>query len=409
MAEPGAGTTGTGAEPVWGGALTHPDAYELVLIEDDEGDAVLVEALLEDVGDDRPLGWFRSLADARVALATGPQCVLLDLGLPDSDGDAAVRHVVRQAPEAAVVVLTGIDDEERGIRAMAAGAQDYLVKGSVDGRDLVRSIRYAIERKRAANTTRRLREAELRAEENERLERGLLPRPLLRSSLLRCITLYRPGGEEALLGGDFFDVIELANKTVRAVIGDVAGHGPDEAALGVRLRVAWRTLVLAGAGISATLAALQDVFVTERTSPAVFVTLCDLAIDPAQRVMEVARAGHTPPFVLGDGTLSRAALAGGLPLGVADHAHWKVEEVHLPERWSVLLYTDGLVENLVRDGEGRARLGDDGLEQLLSFSVSAGQDIAEIVDRRLARLSVGRHSRVSDDVAIVALAAPHLR
>ena len=59
VAEPGAGTTGTGAEPVWGGALTHPDAYELVLIEDDEGDAVLVEALLEDVVDDRPLGWFR--------------------------------------------------------------------------------------------------------------------------------------------------------------------------------------------------------------------------------------------------------------------------------------------------------------------------------------------------------------
>lgn len=381
-------------------------AVDLVLVEDDEGDALLVEALLEEVGDRRQLGWYRSLAEAKAALAARPQCVLLDLGLPDSDGDAAVRHVVRQAPDAAVVVLTGIDDEERGIRAMAAGAQDYLVKGSVDGRLLVRSIRYAIERKRTANTARRLREAELRAEENERLERGLLPRPLLRTSLLRCITLYRPGGEEALLGGDFFDVVELANGTVRAVIGDVAGHGPDEAALGVRLRVAWRTLVLAGAGIAATLAALQDVFVTERASPAVFVTLCDLVVDPANQLMRIARAGHHLPFVLGEDSCTRAARVGGPPLGVVDHAGWRVEEVRLPRRWSVLLYTDGLVENRMDEENGRVRLGDDGLARLLESSVAQRQDIAEIVDHRLARISVGRHSRLSDDVAIVALAAP---
>ena len=74
---------------------------------------------------------------------------------------------------------------------------------------------------------------------------GCCPKPLLRDDFVAGPAYYRPGRNLAVLGGDFYDVVEMPDGRVRAVIGDVMGHGPDEAALGVHLRVAWRSLVLA--------------------------------------------------------------------------------------------------------------------------------------------------------------------
>ena len=124
---------------------------------------------------------------------TGPVCVLLDLGLPDSVGFEGLRHVLRLAPDAAVLVLTGASDASLGIAAMTAGAQDYLVKGQVDGATLSRCIRYAIERKRANESARKLREAAIRQDEYARLERGLLPVPILDDASLLSLTALPAG------------------------------------------------------------------------------------------------------------------------------------------------------------------------------------------------------------------------
>ena len=78
-----------------------------------------------------------------------PDAVLLDLNLPDSQGLETLQRVLTCAPSLPVIVMTGHADEELGIRAMQTGAQDYLVKGQVDGNLLARSIQYAIQRKRA--------------------------------------------------------------------------------------------------------------------------------------------------------------------------------------------------------------------------------------------------------------------
>ena len=88
---------------------------------------------------------------------------------------------------------------------MGAGAQDYLVKGQVDGFLLQRVVRYAVERQRAEETQRQLGEARLYAAENARLERGLLPSPLLIDRRLSVAARYRSGGQQMLLGGDFYD------------------------------------------------------------------------------------------------------------------------------------------------------------------------------------------------------------
>ncbi len=396
--------------------MSHPDETRpaLLLIEDDREDALLVQALLDEAADQgehagaERLVWARTLDDAVPFLDAGPECVLLDLGLPDASSTRALQQVVSRAPDAAVVVLTGLDDERRGLEAIAGGAQDYLVKGVADGVLIARSIRYATERKRAANTARRLREAELRTQENVRLERGLLPRPLLRSDSIQCMTLYRPGGEQALLGGDFFDVVELDDGTVRAMIGDVAGHGPDEAALGVRLRVAWRTLVLAGVPPEHTFDTLQDLFGSERPSTESFVTVCDLCITPNRRSMGMLLAGHPAPILVNGGLAVSYDGQAGPPLGVMDAVSWPMNEISLERSWGVVLYTDGLVENVevVAEDGTTARLGSEGLVDLVRLAIADGHSIERIVQETLATLQTTRSGTFPDDVAIVALSSP---
>src|SRR5580704_15795850 len=255
-------------------ALPEPAPAErirVLLIEDDDGDALLVEELLLDAGEPFLMTRARSLADAR-PVAAGAGCVLLDLELPDSRALQGVRWLQETWPNLAVVVLTGLADEHMGEEAVAAGAQDYLVKGQVDGVLLQRVVRYAVERQRAEETQRQLREAQLYAAENARLERGLLPSPVLKDRRLAVAARYRSGGQQMLLGGDFYDVVEAPDGWVHVMVGDVCGRGPDEAALGVTLRVAWRTMVLAGRPLGEILGAVQQALENERQHDRLFAT-----------------------------------------------------------------------------------------------------------------------------------------
>ena len=222
-----------------------PGQVQVLLIEDDDGDALLVQEYLVEAGAPVALDRVRSITEAKPLLPAAA-CVLLDLDLPDAHQLQGVHWLQENVPQVAVVVLTGLADEHLGAEAVRAGAQDYLVKGQVDGALLNRVIRYAVERRRFEEMQQQLREAQIYARENARLERGLLPSPLLSDPRLTVATRYRPGGGQMLVGGDFFDLVEAADGWVHVVIGDVCGRGPEEAALGVCLRVAWRTMVLAG-------------------------------------------------------------------------------------------------------------------------------------------------------------------
>jgi serine phosphatase RsbU (regulator of sigma subunit) len=318
----------------------------ILLVEDDHGDAVLVQACLGEAGVAADsVTWTRSLADALAAAEARPGCILLDLGLPDSDGFTGVSKMVDAAPDIPVIVLTGRQERD-GVDALAAGAQDYLAKDAITGELLERSIRYAIERKRAQRTRQQLREIRLSAAEQARLERGLLPTPLLRTDAVACSTYYRPGRDDAVLGGDFFDVVEVEDGVVRAVIGDVMGHGPDEAALGVHLRVAWRTLLLAGIPDAQILPSLNRLLDAEEGEHPRFVTACDLTI--AQDVMSARVAGHPAPLLSDVGPPRYLDLRVGAPLGVrvrpglADG--WPENRIPLAAGSTVLLYTDGLLD-----------------------------------------------------------------
>ena len=111
---------------------TEAQQVPVLLVEDDDGDALLVEELLRDVDAPVVVQRARSLGQA-ATLVPDVACVLLDLGLPDSQGLQGLRQLLSIEPEAAIVVLTGDASEYLGERAVRAGAQDYLVKGEVAG------------------------------------------------------------------------------------------------------------------------------------------------------------------------------------------------------------------------------------------------------------------------------------
>jgi two-component system, cell cycle sensor histidine kinase and response regulator CckA len=137
------------------------DVIRILLVEDNPLDVRLLREALRGFNGSQPsVTSVARLDDALKSLAQDSyDVVLLDLSLPDSEGFDTLVRVRAQAPALPIVVLTGYDDDHFAVRAMQEGAQDYLVKGQMDGNLILRSVRYAVER---ARTTTALRSSEER-------------------------------------------------------------------------------------------------------------------------------------------------------------------------------------------------------------------------------------------------------
>lgn len=405
---------------------TGPTNLTVLLIEDDPAGSLNVPGLLDSTGKPIRVRTARNLTEAQRLLTDDVNCILLDLALTpparptDTDTEAAdrpadelsvLKHVLELAPRHAVLALTDTGDTERGTEAVRVGAQDYLFRDELDGRLLSRAIRYAVERKRSDTAERRLTESKLRAQENARLERGLLPTPLLEGSSLRFAARYRPGRSRALLGGDFYDTVRTPDGTVHVMIGDVCGHGPDEAALGVELRIAWRALTFAGLCGDELLSTLQRVLEHERESDEIFATLCTVDIAPDGRRAGLCLAGHPSPLIVRHGRRGRTTPPapaellpydnGGPALGLIPNARWPRTQIELGAAWSLMLYTDGLIEG--RIGEGKERLGQDGMVEMVRRQLSEGlrgEDLLRAAVNEVRDLNGGE---LTDDVAVLLL------
>ena len=198
--------------------------FKILLVEDGDDDALLVTRMLK-------ASWRGELEIARAsrigdALAMlpppGDGCILLDLGLPDSTGFDGLARLAAAAPELPIVVLTGGHrDEDAGIAAMRHGAQDYQVKGRIDGPQLTRAIRYATERKRA--------ELEMRIRD-ERL--GALERfKRLFSEVATGQLLMSPENQVLMANRAFCDMLGYSEEELLAIAGPTLTH-PDDLDVG---------------------------------------------------------------------------------------------------------------------------------------------------------------------------------
>ncbi|MET7616936.1 SpoIIE family protein phosphatase [Streptomyces sp. NPDC005408] len=383
-----------------GGDLT------LLVIEDDPAGTFSVPELLDAAGTRVRIRSARNLTEAERLLTDDVHCILVDLALPGAGDEelGPLNHVLRLAPRHAVLALTTSGDAERAAEAVRVGAQDHLFRDELDGRLLSRAIRYAVERKRADTAQVKLAESRLRAQENARLERGLLPTPLLQGSDLRFAARYRPGRSRALLGGDFYDTVRTPDGTVHAMIGDVCGHGPDEAALGVELRIAWRALTFAGLCGDELLSTLQQVLEHERESEEIFATLCTVDIAPDGRRAGLCLAGHPTPLIARHGRAAQLLPYddGGPALGLLPRARWPRRQVELGGSWSLMMYTDGLIEGRRGPGE-KQRLGQDGMLEMVNRQLAAGLDGEALLESAVAEVRELNGGELTDDVAVLLL------
>ncbi len=188
--------------------------FPVLLVEDNPGDArLVVELLSEATGDVFSVTHVEQLADARqVVMESGTGCVLLDLSLPDAARLEALMQLRAAAPDVPIVILSGLQDELLAVKAVQEGAQDYLVKGRVDGAAIGRSIRYAVERKALEMQT-------AHKALHDHLT-GLPNRDLFHDRLKHAVT--RAKRHESLIGLMFLDLdrFKPINDTLGHAVGD---------------------------------------------------------------------------------------------------------------------------------------------------------------------------------------------
>ena len=289
-------------------------------------------------------------------------CVLLDLGLPDAQGLDGCARCASDARRRRRLVLTGLDDERRGVergrrrapRTTWSRARSTAAAGPLD------PLRGRAPAGRRSRSRQLLRGASCTRSENARLERGLLPPPLLRD---RGVELRRPlpaGPQRARCSAATSTTpSRLADGTCtrdRRRLRATAPTRPRSASACASPGARWCWPACAPTTCCAT---LEQVLVRRAPRAGVFATLCDGRDRARPRGAGCALAGHPPPLLLAGAGAGRRCRERGRAAARRRRRRrrWPASEVELPRGWSLLLYTDGLIEGRVgggADAAGRA-------------------------------------------------------
>lgn len=253
---------------------------------------------------------------------------------------------------------------------------------------LERAGLYEREHTTAQTLTRSLVPAHLPAIPGVALGHRYAPTPLLHSEV----------------GGDFYDVIPLDGDKWLLVVGDVAGKGPDAAALTGLARYTLRAEARHDSRPDQLLAVLNDAILSQRSDGrfcTVAIARLDLS-DAAAPGLELSTAGHPPPLLLHPDGRAEVIDSTGQLLGVFDRATYTSERVTFPPQSTLVLYTDGLLEASAPERELTP--------EDLAASLADGQatDPQELVDRLYARAVTGREQAPRDDIAILAVRVLHV-
>ena len=367
----------------------------ILLVEDDPDDVWVMRNLLGDRWD-QPF----ELVQVELLSAAIERCeedrfdvVLLDLSLPDSQGLETFFAMLAHAGGAPIVVLSGYSDEASAVKAVQAGAEDYLVKGQVNDRMLVRSIRYAIERSRRHRAEEVMRDTSEEFRAAQEIQKRLYPdeSPTL------------PGFEIAgalfpakATAGDYFDYIPMLEGCLGVVLGDVSSHGMGPALLMSETRACLRTLSQMYSDVGEILTRANRLLAAD-TNDFHFVTLAMARLDPRDRSMIYASAGQRG-YLLHPGIEATILDSTSLPLGVrADTVVPAAATIALQSGDLIAFFTDGVAE---AESPGRVRFGvARALQIIRSEREKPAHEIIEVLHQEV--LGFCRNQPPRDDISIV--------
>ena len=325
-----------------------------------------------------------------------PDAVLLDLGLPDSFGHDTLKAVREQVPHVPVVVLTSLDSPEAGIKAVHAGAQDYLVKGKANDEMVVRSLRYAVERGRLeAELEKALSDLHRQFESVANVQEQLLPVGVPEMPGIDSATFYRPAKRA---GGDYFDFFRIDDTKLAVLEADVSGHGAHAAVLMAMTRMLAHTL-----GPNEQPAEwLKEM--NEKLAANIprgqFVAAFYGILDTGECALSYSRSGGLPaPLLLTPGGRLTDCLASDvrIPLGVVGGTEYPAGTEHLEPGSILVVCTDGVTEAQNEEGEPFTR---DVLKKVVAKQ--EGKDPQEVLEAILNALRA--HSdfhRIKDDITLL--------
>jgi phosphoserine phosphatase RsbU/P len=367
----------------------------ILLVEDDPDDVWVMRNLLGDRWD----GPFE-LVQVELLSAAIERCaedkfdvLLLDLTLPDSQGLATFFTMHAHADDVPIVVLSGHNDESSAIRAVQAGAQDYLVKGQVNDLLLVRSIRYAIERGRRHRAEESMRDTAEEFHAAQEIQQRLYP---AESPILPGFEIAGALYPAKATAGDYFDYIPMLDNGLGVVVGDVSSHGMGPALVMSETRACLRTLAQVYSDVGEILTRANRVLAVG-ASDFHYVTLAMVRLDPSDRSMVYASAGQRG-YLLHQGLEAAILDSTSLPLGVRD-------DTVVPATTAITLqpgdlmtfFTDGVTE---AESPGRVRFGV--ARALQTIRAARERPAREIIDSlRQELLGFCRNRPPHDDITIV--------
>jgi len=367
----------------------------ILLVEDDPDDVWVMRSLLGDRWDE-PFKMVQvDLLAAAIERCAEDQfdVILLDLSLPDSQGLETFFAMHAHANDVPIVVLSGYNDESSAVKAVQAGAQDYLVKGQVNDHALIRSIRYAIERDRRHRAEEVMRDTSEEFRAAQEIQQRLYPG---QSPALPGFDIAGALYPAKATAGDYFDYIPMLDECLGVVVGDVSSHGMGPALLMSETRACLRTLTQIHTDVGEILTRANHLLAAD-TGDFHFITLAMVRLDPRDRSMVYASAGQRG-YLLHHGLEVTTLDSTSLPLGVQPDTIVPASAViSLQPGDLVTFFTDGVSE---AESPGRVRFGiARALQNIRSERNKPAKEIIEILHQEL--LGFCRNQPPRDDVTIV--------
>ena len=353
------------------------------VVDDDPSLRGAIDSLL------RSVGWrVQTFVSARDFLDSKPQdrhaCLVLDVALPGLSGLDLQSELIKNEIQIPVIFITGHADVPTSVRAMKAGAVEFLTKPFED-EDLLEAIRQAIEHDRTTREQHRDHQEELAAA--ARIQQGLMAVTALQPPFAEAFGKSQPCRE---IGGDFFSVLTVGDSVV-AAIADVSGKGVAAAVMASLLQGMIHEGLLSNVPLP-EIARNANEFFCVRDLGSKYATLVIVCVKPDGQG-EYLNCGHIPPLVARAGGEVTRLRESNLPVGLMRNAEYRHTGFRLNCGDRLILVTDGVTEAESPEGDF---FGEERLEAFVSLGMSLDQIFTSVCLFRDGR-------PLSDDCTLVGL------